>query len=74
MTIRQVCDIKNNQLVINLPPDFKNAGKVLVTVDDVIDSVAEKLYRLKQAADDPLFLADMKEIKDDFEAIDHHNI
>lgn len=74
MTLRQVCDIKNNQLIINLPAKFKNTKKVLVIVDDSIDSKAEKLLLLKQAVNDPLFMADIKEVNDDFGAIDHETL
>ncbi len=64
MTIRQICDVKDHQLTIHLPDSFKN--KVLVIVDDAVDARAEKLSLLKQAANDPMFLADMKEVNEDF--------
>jgi hypothetical protein len=70
MTIRQVCDIKNNQLIINLPEDFRNKKSVFVTVEDSVDKYSEKMLLLKKAATDPLFIADIKEIKDDFKTID----
>lgn len=70
MTIRQVCEIKNNQLIINLPEDFKNKKSVFVTVEDSVDKYDEKMLLLKKASTDPLFIADIKEIKDDFKIID----
>jgi hypothetical protein len=70
MTIRQVCDINNNQLVINLPSDFKGKKRVVVTVDDLVDVYSEKLLQLKRASNDPLFIADIKEVNDDFKTID----
>jgi hypothetical protein len=35
MTIRQICDVKNNEITIHLPDTFKNNRKVLVIVDDI---------------------------------------
>ena len=74
MTLRQVCDIKNNQLIINLPEGFRNSKKVLVIVNDSVDSKTEKLSLLKQAANDPLFITDIKEVLDDFGDIDHETL
>jgi hypothetical protein len=37
-------------------------------------SQMEKIKAMKEASNDPLFLADMKEISEDFSAIDHENI
>lgn len=74
MTLRQVCNIKNNQVIIDLPADFKNKKKVLVIVDDSLDTKTEKLALLKQAASDPLFIADIKAIADDFGVIDHETL
>ena len=42
-------------------------------VDYHVDNT-EKMELMKQAASDPLFLADMKEINDDFKAVDAENI
>jgi hypothetical protein len=74
MTLRKICEIKNNQIVITLPEDFKDLTKVFVTVDDTVDVTKEKYLLLKQAANDPLFLNDVKEINDDFNNIDHENL
>lgn len=71
MTYRQVCNIENNQLIINLPDNFRDKKKVLVIVDDSVDTKASKLLLLKEAANDPLFMADIKEVNDDFGDIDH---
>jgi hypothetical protein len=62
MTFRQVCKVNNNQVVVNLPPDFVNRQQVTVVIDDIIDTRAQKLEQLKAALNDPLFLADIKEI------------
>lgn len=69
MTHRRIYEVKNNQLVITLPNEFKNKTRVLVTLDDSIDSKAIKLALLKDASTDPLFLSDIKEINNDFNHI-----
>ena len=74
MTLRRIVDIINNQLIITLPENFRGKKKVLVTVDDSISTNDEKLLLLKNAASDPLFLADIKEIGNDFGSIDHETL
>ena len=74
MTLRKIVDIINNQLIITLPENFRGKKKVLVTVDDSISTTAEKLLLLKSAASDPLFLADIKEIGNDFGSIDNETL
>ena len=64
----------NSQLVIDLPESFKNKDKVLVIIDDVIETKEDKLERLKEAMNDPLFLSDMQEINQDFDAIDSETL
>jgi HJR/Mrr/RecB family endonuclease len=64
----------NNQLVIDLPESFKNKDKVLVIIDDVIETKEEKLEILKEAMSDPLFLSDMQEVNKDFDAIDDETL
>ncbi len=62
---------------INVAED-KKVKAIYTMVEDEIthdQSVTiEKILFLKQAATDPLFLADLKEIKSDFDAIDHETI
>ena len=74
MTFRQVCKVNNNQIVVNLPPDFIDKQQVTVVINDVIDSRTQKLEQLKAALNDPLFLADIKEIQNDFDTIDHETL
>lgn len=74
MSVQKIYEVKNNQLVINLPDSFKGRDKVLVTVDDVIESREEKIVRLKSALNDPLFLEDQKEINKDFDSIDRESL
>ena len=74
MTFRQICSVKNNQVVITLPPNFVNKKQVTVVIDDIVDSRTQKLAVLKEAANDPLFLADIEEIHKDFDSIDNETI
>lgn len=74
MSHRNIYEVNDNQLIINLPKEFKNKMKVLVTVDDITDSNAAKLLLLKQAATDPLFLFDVEEVSNDFDLIDKENL
>lgn len=74
MTYRQVCTIKNNQVIVTLPPDFSNKKQVTVVIDDQVDSRAQKLEQLKEASNDPLFLEDIKEIRQDFDSIDYETL
>jgi hypothetical protein len=74
MSHRNIYEVNDNQLIINLPKEFKNKMKVLVTIDDVADSNAAKLLMLKQAATDPLFLSDVEEVSNDFDLVDSENV
>ncbi len=66
MTFKMVCPVNDNQVIVNLPPDFSNKKQVTVYVDDQVDVKSAKLELLKMASNDPLFLADIKEILLDF--------
>ena len=57
MTYKQVCKVINKQ-------------QVTVVIEDVIDTKAQKLEQLKAVLNDPLFLADIKEVQNDFDAVD----
>ena len=74
MTHKQVCKVTNNQVVINLPPNFVYKQQVTVVIEDVFDTKAQKLEQLKAALNDPLFLADIKEVQNDFDAVDHETL
>lgn len=74
MTFRQICAVNNNQIVVTLPPNFSKNKQVTVVIDDQVDSRALKLAQLKDAAKDPLFLADILEVHKDFDSIDHENL
>ncbi|ACT92958.1 hypothetical protein [Dyadobacter fermentans] len=74
MTYKTVCPVKNNQVILTLPPDFRNKKEVTVYVNDQIDVKSQKIEALKMAANDPLFLADIREIQADFGAIEDETL
>lgn len=74
MTNKVVCPVKDNQVILTLPPDFKNRKEVTVFIDDQVDTKALKLEALMVASNDPLFLTDIKEVQEDFNLIDHETI
>lgn len=65
--------VTDNKLVITLPPGFKDK-EVVVTIDDMPNGQKDKLLLMRQAAQDPLYLADLNEVNDDFKTIDHETI
>ena len=70
MSHQNIYEVINHQLVIKLPQEFKNNTKVLVTIDDISNDYSVKLMQMKKAALDPLFLADIKEVSNDFNQSD----
>ncbi len=74
MTHRHIYEVTDNKIIINLPQEFKNKVKVLVTVDDKIETNTSKIILLQKAVSDPLFLADIKGINDDFNSVDKESL
>jgi len=74
MTYKTICLVKNNQVILTLPPNFRNKKEVTVYVDDQVDIKAQKLDAMKMAANDPLFLADIREVHADFDSIDDETL
>ena len=71
MTYTQTYEIqKNNQLLINLPDGFKKRKRVKVIIEDYDDEMEDKIKLMKKASKDPLFLADIEEVSEDFKNID----
>jgi hypothetical protein len=70
MVYSQIYEIENNELKLILPLSFKNKTKVLVTIDDKVNSIDEKIELMKLAASDPLFLEDINEVMNDFKFSD----
>ena len=69
-----VCKVKDNQVVLTLPPDLRDKKEVTVFIDDQVDNRSLKFEALKAASNDPLFLADILEVQQDFDSIDHETI
>lgn len=73
MKIRQVYEVKYNQIVVLLPSSFKNQKSVWVTIEDA-DPREEKLLKMASAVKDPLFLADIQSVQDYFKEVDFENL
>lgn len=74
MTFKTVCPVKNNQVLVTLPPNFSDKRHVTIYVDDQIDLKSQKLDLMRIASSDPLFLADIHEVHRDFDSIDHETL
>ncbi len=70
MTYRTTGRVKGSRVVVALPAYFPDNREVTITIDDAVDVRNEKMTLLKKAALDPLFLADIREIQEDFENSD----
>ena len=70
MVLKQIFNVENNRLIINLPKSFKDSKRVMVVVDDDINSREGKIILMKQASSDPLYLADIEEVEEDFNFAD----
>ena len=64
----------SKKIVIDLPENFQHKAQVLVIIDDEVITKEEKVNQLKEAINDPLFVADMNEVNQDFEAINNDTL
>ncbi len=75
IAIRQLTRVpKNHQIVIEVPADIDEDQMmevILLFKNTPKNKRAEKLAQLKEAQHDPLFLADLQEVNDDFAHIDN---
>ena len=69
-TFKKKYKVKDNQLVIDLPKTFDDISSVIVTIEEDLNDHQKKIKRMKKASKDPLFLADIKEVNDDFKFAD----
>lgn len=74
MTFEKTYEIKNNELTIKLPERFKSVRKVRVIIEEAENERSKKIQLLKKALTDPLFKADLEEIKNDFQYSDKEAI
>lgn len=71
MIVKQIYKTDNkSQLLINIPENFRSKRHILVVLDDSVDTKADKMDLMKIASIDPLFLADIKTISQDFSKVD----
>ena len=70
MVYRQTYNITESQIVMTIPVSFINKT-VLITIDDKPLPESDKMSLMRQAATDPLFLSDLKEVNGDFDGIQH---
>lgn len=71
MTFEQTYELgKDNELRIKLPENFRQGKKVRVVVEEIDINRNQKIKMLEDAANDPLFLADVQKICEDFKHVD----
>jgi hypothetical protein len=67
MIVKQIYKTNNkSQLMINIPEKFRGKSRILVVLDDSIDSKNDKMHLMEMASKDPLFLADIEIVSKDF--------
>lgn len=71
MSIEQIVEVpENGQVTIQLPSQLTKNKRVKIVIEEIDEDREKKLALLKQAANDPLFLADMEEVARDFDGIE----
>lgn len=73
MTWKKIVRVSDQQIILDLPDSF-HQKRVMIVVEDIADERADKIKLMREAANDPLYLADMQEVQDDFRAIDGETI
>jgi hypothetical protein len=71
--IRQIIRIpKSHEIKIQLPKEIpeNDIAEVILLIRKSSIPFHEKLDEMKKAANDPLFMADLQKVSEDFEAID----
>ncbi len=75
MIIKQIYNTENkSNLTITLPENFRKKRRVLVVLDDSVDTKSEKLKLMALASKDPLYIADIEETVADFKNIDPEHL
>lgn len=69
MTWKKIVRVSDQQIILDLPDSFQQK-RVMIIVEDIADERADKIKLMRDAANDPLYLADMQEVQADFRAID----
>jgi hypothetical protein len=73
MTYQQTIKVTDNTLIIKLPYEFKDK-QVVVTVDDMASGQRDKILLMREAVKDPMYIADLNDVNDDFKNIDHETL
>ncbi len=73
MIFTRICEVQNHQLVIPMPKEYEHK-KVRVIIEDAPKTKEEKIRLMMQAANDPLFQADVAEIMEDFKYVDREHL
>ena len=75
MIIKQIYNTENkSNLTITLPENFRKKRRVLVVLDDSVDTKSEKLKLMALASKDPLYIDDIEETVADFKNIDPEHL
>lgn len=75
MIVKQIYNTENkSNLTITLPENFRKKRRVLVVLDDSVDTKSEKLKLMALASKDPLYIADIEETVADFKNIDPEHL
>lgn len=75
MIIKQIYNTENkSNLTITLPENFRKKRRVLVVLDDSVDTKSEKLKLMALGSKDPLYIADIEETVADFKNIDPEHL
>ncbi|MBA4139400.1 MAG: hypothetical protein H0X70_02685 [Segetibacter sp.] len=68
MSIEQIVDVPpGGELKIQLPSYLKNRKRVKLIINDIDDTLENKITLLAKACNDKGFLSDMQEVNQDFE-------
>ncbi len=71
MIEKQIYKTNNkSKITINIPEKFRNKKKLLIVIDDSIDSEKDKIELMKKAANDQLFIDDIEQVTEDFKHTD----
>ena len=67
-----IADDKKVKAIYTIVEDEMESGNGIISEEARLKT--KKIELMKQASSDPLFLADLKEIRDDFDVVDTENI
>ncbi len=71
MIVKQIYNTENkSNLTITLPENFRKRRRVLVVLDDSVDTKSDKLKLMQLASSDPLYVADIDATTADYKNID----